>query len=137
MSQAATRDVLLKEVVLKNFELLPWSLILIKLQAFRLKKRLQHRCFRFPLNIAKFFRTPILKNICKRLPLRSGKNKNILCLCLAVKWLENVFVKNTIPQQDILPKVKTKISSFTFQVYLHFFKKIIWRTSKKSSHKVL
>ena len=26
------------------------------------KKRLQHRCF--PLNIAKFLRTPVLKNIC-------------------------------------------------------------------------
>ena len=30
-----------------------------------IKKRLQHGCF--PLNIAKFLRTPILKNICERL----------------------------------------------------------------------
>ena len=29
------------------------------------KKRLQHRCF--PVNIAKFLRTPVLKNICQRL----------------------------------------------------------------------
>ena len=33
-----------------------------------IKKRLQHRCF--PVNIAKFLRTPILKNICKWLPLK-------------------------------------------------------------------
>ena len=32
-----------------------------------IKKRLQHRCF--PVNIAKFLRTPILKNICKQLHL--------------------------------------------------------------------
>ena len=33
-----------------------------------IKKRLQHRCF--PVNIAKLFRTPILKNICGRLLLK-------------------------------------------------------------------
>ena len=32
-----------------------------------IKKKLRHRCF--PVNIAKFFRTPILKNICERLVL--------------------------------------------------------------------
>ena len=32
-----------------------------------IKKRLQQRCF--PVIIAKFLRTPILKNICKRLLL--------------------------------------------------------------------
>ena len=31
-----------------------------------IKKGLQHSCF--PVNIAKFLRTPILKNICERLP---------------------------------------------------------------------
>ena len=30
-----------------------------------IKKRLQHRCF--PVNIANFLRTPILKNSCKEL----------------------------------------------------------------------
>ena len=34
-----------------------------------IKKRLQHKCF--PVNIAKFVRTPILKNICERLLLNS------------------------------------------------------------------
>ena len=32
-----------------------------------IKKRLQHRCF--PVNIAKFLRTSILKNICEQLRL--------------------------------------------------------------------
>ena len=32
-----------------------------------IKKRFQHTCF--PVNIARFLRTPTLKNICERLPL--------------------------------------------------------------------
>ena len=45
-----------------------WSLFVIKLQFFSLqffKKRLQHKCF--PVKFEKLLRTPILKNICKRL----------------------------------------------------------------------
>ena len=38
--------------------------------AILLKKRLWHRCF--PLNFAKFLRTPTLKNICERLLLVAG-----------------------------------------------------------------
>ena len=69
---------------IKNFAIftgkhLCWGLFLIKLQALRpttllkkdsnnfIKKRLQHR--RFPVNIAKFSRIPILKNIYKCLLL--------------------------------------------------------------------
>ena len=53
-----------KKAVLTNFAILIrkhpcWSLFLIKFQVFRQK------CF--PVNIAKFLRTPILKNICERL----------------------------------------------------------------------
>ena len=48
-----------------------WSLFLIKLEAFwfatLLKKRLQYRYFL--VNIAKFLRTPILKNISERMLL--------------------------------------------------------------------
>ena len=33
-----------------------------------IKKRIQHKCF--PLNIANFLRTPVLKNICERLLLK-------------------------------------------------------------------
>ena len=64
--------------VLRNLAVFPgkhlcWSLFLIKdykgPQACNfIKKRLQHRCF--PVNIAKFLRGPILKNICERLLLR-------------------------------------------------------------------
>ena len=66
-------EVFYKKVVVKNFAIftgkhLRWSHFLIKRLHF-IKKRLQHRCF--PVNIAKFSRTPILKNICERLPLIS------------------------------------------------------------------
>ena len=48
----------MKKAVIKNF-----GIITGKLQACNfIKKRLQQRYF--PLNIAKFLRTPILKNIC-------------------------------------------------------------------------
>ena len=48
-----------------------WSLSLIKLQTLLnnfVKKRLQHRCF--PMNIVKFLRWPIFKNIYERLLLK-------------------------------------------------------------------
>ena len=52
-----------KKAVLKNF-----AIFTAKLQACNFtKNRIQHRCF--PLNIAKFFTTPISKKIC---PLRTG-----------------------------------------------------------------
>ena len=41
-----------------------------------IKKSLQHLCF--PVNIAKFLRTTILKNICKQLLLKSEQIKNKL-----------------------------------------------------------
>ena len=67
-----------KKAVLKNVAIftaidLCWSLFLIKSQAWDfIEKRLQHRCF--PVNIAKFLRTPILKNICERLLLEIFQN---------------------------------------------------------------
>ena len=68
-----------KKGVLKNFAIftgkhLCWGLFLIKLQtwpAFLLKRRLQRRCFH--VSIAKFLRTPVLKNICERLILNGAK----------------------------------------------------------------
>ena len=64
-------QVLYKKVVLKSFEIfttkyLSWSFSVIK-ACIIIKERLQHRCC--PVNIAKLLRTPILKNICKRLLL--------------------------------------------------------------------
>ena len=62
--------------IIKNFAIfigkrLCWSLFITKLQAYRpailLKRDSKHSCF--PVNIAKFLRTPILKNICERLLL--------------------------------------------------------------------
>ena len=47
-----------------------WSLFLRKLQAFNFdKKRVHHRFL--PVNIAKFLRVPILKNVRKRLLFRT------------------------------------------------------------------
>ena len=52
------RKCLMKKAFLKNF-----GIFTGKLQTCNLiKKRLRHRCF--PLNIAKFLRSPILKNVC-------------------------------------------------------------------------
>ena len=61
----------MKKAVLKIFAIfigknLSWNLVLIKLS--------QHRCF--PVNIAKFLRTPILTNICERLLLNVVFNSN-------------------------------------------------------------
>ena len=58
--------------VLKNFAVFIGKLFFNRVADFRpatiLKKRLEHKCF--PVNIAKFLRTPILKNICERLLLQ-------------------------------------------------------------------
>ena len=59
----------IEKSVLKNFAIftgkqLRWSLDLQALRPATLFKRLQHRCF--PVNIAKFLRTLILKKICKQ-----------------------------------------------------------------------
>ena len=63
-AETANGDVLLKGV-LKNFAISTskhfcWSLF-ANLQACNFIKRLEHRSF--PVNIAKLFRTPILKSI--------------------------------------------------------------------------
>ena len=46
-----------------------------------IEKRLQHRCF--PVNIAKFLKTPILKNICERLLLIFDKDLNSFLISVA------------------------------------------------------
>ena len=66
------RRFVIENVVLKNFAIytgkhLYWNLFLIKLQASFIKKRLTRTCF--SVNIAKFLRKSILKNICERLLL--------------------------------------------------------------------
>ena len=64
----------IKKGALKNFVTLTgkhlrWSLLLIKLQTFRPATLLKWNKY-FPVNITKFLRTLILKNICERLLLR-------------------------------------------------------------------
>ena len=66
----------LKKAVLENFAVftgncLYWCLFQAQACNF-IKKILQHRCF--PVNIAKFLRSPILKNICERLRLNLLKD---------------------------------------------------------------
>ena len=68
------------KVVLKNLQnsqenTYVWSLCWSSMLACNfIKKRFQHSFF--PVNIATFLRTPILKNICKRLLLnKNGDNK--------------------------------------------------------------
>ena len=51
-----------------------------------IKKRLQHRCF--PVNVAKFLRTSILKNICERLLLKF--------ISAMLKWNIKVISKNRL-----------------------------------------
>ena len=58
-----------KKGVLKNFVLESLFNQVADLQSSNfVKKRLQHRCF--PVKYAKFLRTSILKNICKRVLLQ-------------------------------------------------------------------
>ena len=64
---------------LKDLQNQPSSVFYENLHALKIykfiKKRLQHRCF--PVNIAKFLRTPILKNICEQLLLDLDKANSI------------------------------------------------------------
>ena len=76
LSEAATRGSLYKKLLLKFHKIhrkftCPRASFLIKLKAEAcnfIKKRLWHKSF--PVNIANFLRTLILKNICKQLLLQ-------------------------------------------------------------------
>ena len=73
-SEAVTRGVLWKNVFLKIWQYpqktVDWKHLCWSLQTSNfIKKRLQHRCF--SVNIVKFSRIPILKDIYERLLLRS------------------------------------------------------------------
>ena len=66
MHAEAALEVFYRKAVLKNFAVLRFIFNKVAgLQASNfIKKRLQHRFF-FSMNIAQFFRKPILKNICE------------------------------------------------------------------------
>ena len=89
-----------KKDVLKNFVIftgkhLYWNLFLEFQACNFIKKRLQHRCF--PVKIAKFWRTYILKNICEWLLLtfpNVAMVKDPVCppqKMKTLKWLVWVF----------------------------------------------
>ena len=71
-SKSSHRRCSIKKPVLKNFAILYLEFLFNKFLGLEvcdfIKRRLQLSCF--PLNIAKFLRTPILKNICERVLLR-------------------------------------------------------------------
>ena len=72
-----------KQDVIKNFAIftrkqLCWSIFLIKQQTSRPVTLLKSNSSTGAWNIAKFLRTPILKNICKRLLLEVFYKKDVL-----------------------------------------------------------
>ena len=69
--------------VLKNFAIFTGSCRFIK-------KRLKHTCF--PMNIAKFFRTPILKNICEWLLLMFYSHPNSLTQLVSLFHATGLFL---------------------------------------------
>ena len=79
-----------------------WSLFLIKLQAYAcnfIKKIVQHRGF--PVNITKFLRALILKNICERLLLTTKR-----CLCKNKKYQLPHILKIDMKKEFVFFKMK-------------------------------
>ena len=122
--------------ILKNFrnftgKKLCWSLSLIKLQAWRsaiLFKRDSNRCF--PVKVAKFLRTPFLKNICERLflnsplptPYRKRDSQNVfkymLWLNLTLKpWFWFCWNKLVQPKSLLLNVHLTIIERLVWLIY--------------------
>ena len=84
----------IKKLVLKNFTILTGKQLWITCNIS--KKRLQHKFF--PVNISKFWRTPILKNICKRLllqdynrPEKQQGSHDTIKWCLIVPTTQQIF----------------------------------------------
>ena len=105
VSQKQPPQVFYKKPVHKNFAIftekhLYWSLLSIK-------KRLQHRCF--PVDIAKFLRTLILKIVCERLLLVS--DMFIVVSKTTVEKIQNYY-RNTeaVVQRCSVKKVFLEIS---------------------------
>ena len=85
---AATRDIPQEKLFIKisQYSLGYTCVGVYDLTLFR--KKLQHRCF--PVNIAKFLRTPVLKNICKRLFLKKPIFTKQHSECFGTKLLRKV-----------------------------------------------
>ena len=93
-------------------EHLCWSLFLIKLQTLRLL----HRCF--SVNIAKFSRTPILKNICERLLLTSSTTF-LMHLWPKIFWLV-LSITFGVLNTTVLTITPHKTFFQTTIIFLHF-----------------
>ena len=111
-----------------------------------IKKRLQHR--RFPVNIAKFLRTPLSKNICKRLPLNiitklvSNYISDFISNCPITYnlwntcyWLLLLIAEWQMRSYDINYMTKILLISRGFVIdvtflYNCFFQNLLWRRRK-------
>ena len=99
-----------KVVILKNFTAFTgkhqrWSLFSVKLQTWRPAGRLQHRCF--PMNIAKFLRTPFLQST-------SGG-----CFCKMMKFYKDICWLS-FSQIDIIWVVKTQ-QKYLRSIEMYFY----------------
>ena len=130
ISKRYNEQVFNKKAALKNFAIftekhLPSSLFLNKnvgLQSWNfIKKRLQHRFF--PANIAKFFRTPVLENICERLFERFSTWASNITSNMGIE--EDIFSKTKQNKtiQNLARSKKLTFSwcywPFRFSLYLH------------------
>ena len=121
-----------KKGVLKNFakitrKPLCQSLFFNKDAALRpatlFKKRLWHRCF--PVNFAKFLRTPFLQITSVRLLLNRIKCswQNVLCMCLASKC-RNMFIWDMGIKFLIFPVHLLRLTCFSFYIIMYKRKKV-------------
>ena len=111
----------LKIAVLTDFTIftrhhLCWSFLFKKVAALHprnlIKKRLQHRCF--PVDIAKFLRTPILKNICKRLLLI------LKCFKIILKHFKKLFSQTATKPSLLIAKTKPTLISYLLNEFRKF-----------------
>ena len=103
---------MLKSLFNKVADLKVWNFI---------KKKFQHRCF--PVNIAKFLKSLILKNICEQLHLSMVNGHNYTKSRLHYGWLLGMEVKHmclTLPVP--IPDVERKTN-------LNFLYKLLCRAS--------
>ena len=104
--EIATGGVLQKRGILKNFSNLTgkhlrWNLFLTK---YFIKKRLQHKCF--AVKLENIFRTPILKNIYQRLPLKLPNTSSQYRL----DWIIDGFCTLPLSLNSGILKFKTKFT---------------------------
>ena len=94
VSEGATRVVLQKKLFLKFFSQYSHENTCVGFNF--IEKRLKHRCF--PVNIVKFLRTLILKNICKRLILMLKISNISLESWKQIYWKPKEWFKVSISQ---------------------------------------